>query len=171
MTEAIFAIISAVAGATATYFIPLIHKSLGSKRRNDLSGEWMSLSFSSEEEGWLPDRIQLDTTLISIKLKNLDKPCGYEYEGRASVFDDRYLNGEWWSTRTGATNSGPFSFAIAPQGNYLFGFYGGSERDGAYKWSIWLLGRDEGSLAEAKKRMLDAAATISHSGEMLADGG
>ena len=157
MTEVIVAIIAAIASGLATYYIPLIHNTLTNGQTNSLNGEWLSLSYANESEGWVADRIEITTSVLSVTMKNKDKPYGYEYVARGYLLNNRYFNGKWCSTRQGSSNTGPFSFFISPQGQYLFGFYGGAEKDGSFRWAAWCLGRDQDSLDEAKRHILETA--------------
>jgi|GEM_PF-6182730 len=163
MFEFIVATIAAIVGATATHYIPLIHDVLSNSKRGELTGEWLSLSYSNDEEGWVTDRIEIKTTAFSIKFRNLDNPHGYDYVGAARLRGNRYLLGEWHSVRPGATNEGPFSLSMDSQGVYMVGVYGGAERDGTFQWSVWCLARDPDNLAHAKNLMIEASSRLATS--------
>ena len=160
MFELSVAIFAAISGALATHYVPLLHKSLSSGKNKHLNGQWLSLSYANEDEGWIPDRIDISSSPVSISLANKDRPHGYEYECRANWQGTCYLVGKWWSTKPGANNSGPFSFWVSPHGDFMYGFYGGSGRDGSFRWAIWCLGRDEEALLKAKAKISDAAVLV-----------
>ena len=160
MTEWIVAVVAALLGAAANHYIPLMHQSLGSRRRRELNGVWLSTSFSTSEHGWITDRIEIRALPMSVRLQNLEMPFGYEYVGKAGFRDNRNLVGHWHSTRDAATSSGPFLLTMNPQGTYLFGFYGGPDADGSFGWNGWCLARTEADLEKARRAMIGGAAKM-----------
>lgn len=157
MTQIVVAVICAVLSAVATYYTPLLLSAIQSEHRKHLSGDWLSTSYASTEKGWVKDTIEITISPISITLQNRQKPHGFDYEGTAKFVGNRHLVGDWKSKRQGATNSGPFSMTIEPQGRYFFGFYGGRDDDGSYRWHGWCLARNEKDLEIAKLRLIDSA--------------
>lgn len=151
MAEVFNATLAALVGAAVPIAFSTIREYLANRRWTDLEGNWYSHSTGNEAEH--SDRVEVKRTLTGIAIRNLDIPSGYQYEGTARVLEGRYVLGSWKSTRRCATGGGPFMFTISPQGDYMYGFYGGYADNDVYTLRAWCLGQTEDALEAAKLQL------------------
>ena len=129
MRDVLLTIVGAVAGSSVAYYLPILHNLTSNPRRKKLAGNWNSASYASDQHGWVFDSVAITVSMTAIKLTNQLKPHGYDYDAVARLVKNQHLVGHWHSTRDAATNEGPFALTLDPQGEYMFGFYGGKNKD------------------------------------------
>lgn len=158
-------ILTAIIGATISYYVNLLIEWTQNRENNSLKGNWISASCDRT----LPtgkyviyDKVFIDFTYINgITIRNKIHSA-YDYEGVGKIYENRFFYGTWKSLKPGANTRGAFSFSISPQGDFLAGTFTGDDEIGPYT-QCWIMARNRQALIkgfETFKSQLSAIRTL-----------
>ena len=165
MNNIFLAILSGLFGAVLKWVIPKISEWLRIKfKTKELVGEWYSQyqNIDGNSRTWVKEKITLSLPILSeqLKIKNVDNNKKYSYIGNAKIMERIYLNGDWESIRKASSASGCFLLAIDSQGQNLYGYWVGSDKIGARRFSMWVLSKEEKNIEYAKKLLKESRRTL-----------
>lgn len=61
---------------------------------------------------WVSERLNVRRRFGRVVLENHDNSDGYEWRGTGRIVDDRYISGQWKSTKPGSPSAGLFVLAM-----------------------------------------------------------
>jgi hypothetical protein len=144
----------AILGAVVGYIIQLDHEYIGQLRApTGLFDEWHS---SWQPTGildcsWVTEKLVIKRTILGIRLVNECNTGGYEWEAKAKLIQNKYLIGEWKSTKPGSTAEGIFALVFSIDGSYLSGVFIGPDSGRGKIASGFVLGRTYKDMDRARK--------------------
>jgi hypothetical protein len=132
------------------------------RRPRGFFGDWCSSWQPTMDSGWhwVTERLNVRKRFGRVVLESADNSAGYEWKGNGRIFADRYLAGEWKSTKPGSQTGGVFVLVMGFDGAYMVGFFVGEERPGSKVSSGFVLGRTEQDVVTAKRRLRTARAVL-----------
>ena len=152
MTAFIVGISCTILGAIFQYLLPKVDEAIKTRRRSDLQGEWYSISHGGEETR-IEDRIEISLRRGKLYLVNKDKTANYSYEAYCEIKDRHILLGEWKSLLPGSSVSGYLILLISSHGDYMYGIYSGTDKQGKPMLLGWVLGRSKEAVSKAEKSL------------------
>jgi hypothetical protein len=128
------------------------------RRPREIYGTWCAMFQPSIETGWdwVTDNIVISRRWGKIIIQNFDNSIGYRWEGRARIYKDRFLLGEWKSKKPGSHSGGIFALTLGFEGNYMCGYFIAPDTDSSKIGSGFVLGRTKADVITAKKRLESA---------------
>jgi len=143
-------IVTAVLGATISYYVSLGIDWSQNKNNISIDGRWLSASCdrTSGGNGYIVlDKVDITVTYLNgIQMRNAIRNI-YDYDGHGKIYEGKYFYGTWRSIKKGANTKGSFSFTISPQGDFMAGTFTGTDDLGDYN-QCWILGRNKNDLAK-----------------------
>lgn len=141
-------LLTAVLGATISYYVNLGIDWSQNKNNISIDGRWLSASCdrTSEGNGYIVlDKLDIGVTYLNgIQMRNTIHNI-YDYDGHGNIYEGKYFYGTWRSLKKGANTKGAFSFTISPQGDFMAGTFTGADDLGEYT-QCWILGRSKRDL-------------------------
>lgn len=111
-----------------------------------LVGEWKSRyrqSFAFDHP-LVEEEIEIRQSRGKICFISKKNPVQDNYVAYAELAGDRYLIGEWRSTRSSANAAGAFLLTLHPTGNIMYGYFSGPDENYKVVYSPWVLARKSG---------------------------
>ncbi|MDE2216794.1 MAG: hypothetical protein KGJ87_06505 [Planctomycetota bacterium] len=102
---------------------------------------------------WVSENLVISRRWGKVVIRNSDNSRGYKWEGRARIYEDRFLLGEWKSKKPGAHSGGIFGLTLGFEGNYMCGYFIGPDTASSKIGSGFVLGRTEADVVQAKQRL------------------
>jgi hypothetical protein len=150
-----WAIFGAILSTLLSLGLPALISRMKYYRKPNLLGKWKSTYQGIDEpQGtWVKENLYIDTYFGKLRLKNSDSSESYEYIGKAKLVQGGHIVGEWESIRKGANARGGIMLTISEQGDFLYGYWVGSDKAGARRYGKWVLAHSDAKLDEAKRHL------------------
>lgn len=135
----------------------LLHKKPG------LSGNWYGIIHpnSPNIKEYVIQRIEFSRGLKSLnifkpgfgklRMKLIECSHGYNWEATATISDNKYLLGEWWSVKPGAYSRGTFTLVISPHCDFLYGYAAAMNDQSTIVLKKWVIARNKDSIEKGLK--------------------
>ncbi|HEX8432083.1 MAG TPA: hypothetical protein VF625_12370 [Longimicrobium sp.] len=116
--------------------------------------EWEPESLNKPE--WTKEKLVIRRFFNKLIIHNHENDCEYRYRGQATLargerLDGKYLLGNWFDLKEGATAAGVFMLTIEHRGNFLFGYIVGPNDEGPILYGKYVVGRTPADILDAKR--------------------
>ncbi len=165
-------LLAALAIAIGAYSIRPLQRYASLKRKGGLVGEWYAATAPNSpkmhtvvvQKAKITHSLQ-PTELFQksfglLDLASIECKLGYCWKGTASLSMDRFLVGEWWSTREGAHQRGTFTLVISSQGDFCYGYASGFNDVNQVVLKKWVLGKSKESLLAGFEMLSEHTSTL-----------
>lgn len=166
-------LLAALLIALGAFIIRPLQRYFKLKRKGGLVGDWYAATApnSPNMDTVVVQKAKITHSLHFLELFRktfgmLDIICtdcklGYYWKASASLSMDRFLIGEWWSTREGAYQRGTFTLIINPQGDFCYGYASGFNDVNQVVMKKWVIGKSKESLIAGFEMLKEYPSRIS----------
>jgi hypothetical protein len=148
-------------GALLSLLLYIGYESALVLRRSTLSlfATWQSSWQPTFDTGWdwIVEEVTICHRFGRILLSSKNNSRGYEWRGKARLFEDRFLVGDWRSTKADSYTAGTFILTFGFDGGYMIGYFFGPDTGSSKIISAFVLGRTLQDVERGKERLQSAA--------------
>ncbi len=109
---------------------------------------------SLRDWSWVTEKVTIKKGLMGIRLSSSENSAGHRWQGHGKLVGNTYLIGEWRSVLPGSNAEGVFALTMTVEGNGMIGYFFTRDLDRKKVASGFVLGRSEGEMIEAKKKLI-----------------
>lgn len=128
------------------------------RKPSEFFGKWQSSwqPTITPSWDWVNEELVIKRRFGKIFLQNYNNSGGYHWRGRARIVENKFLIGEWKSTKHGAQMEGTFTLAIGYEGGYMCGFFFAPDTPTQKIVSAFVLGRTLKDIEDGKQKLMKA---------------
>ena len=152
--ENLYGLLFGIFVAVFTWSVPKILEWWHVKQKSrELVGTWLSEYQSIDKPDYFyKEKLDIQVSFLKerLQIKNSDIKEGYFYEALCIIEDKNFISGSWTSTNKGASASGSISLIVSPHGNFMYGYWSGSNSEGGKNFGKWAIGREQKDIETAR---------------------